>query len=94
MMASDLLEQLLEVTPYPPTGLDADALLVAFQQMHAGRQAIMQGMQGLLIDCFDPTGVRELAARQEAWHTALAESMERVRSQRIGIGKLRKYAQL
>lgn len=91
MMASDLLEQLLEATPPPPTGLDADALLAAFQAMHARRQAIMDGMRGLLIDAFDPVGVRELAARQEAWQTALGVAMERVREQRIGATKLRAY---
>jgi hypothetical protein len=92
MMASDLLEQLLEATPYPPEDVDADAMLAAFQQTHAARQAIIEGMQGLLIDGFDREGVKELAARQEAWQAALASSMERVRAQRIGIGKLRKYA--
>lgn len=92
MMASDLLEQLLEATPRPTEGLDADAMIAAFQQMHARRQAVMNGMQGLLLDGFDPDGVRELAARQQAWHEALAATMERVREQRIGAGKLRKYA--
>ena len=92
MMASDLLEKLLEATPYPPDGLDADAMIIAFQQMHAGRQAIMRGMAGLMIDGFDRAGVRELAARQEAWHAMLAATMERVREQRIGASKLRKYA--
>jgi hypothetical protein len=92
MMASDLLEHLLEVTPYPPEELDGDVLLAAFQQMHAARQAIMDSMQGLLLDGFDRAGVKELAARQEAWHAALAASMERIRAQRIGTGKLRKYA--
>lgn len=91
MMASDLLEQLLEATPHPPDGLDADAMIAAFQQMHARRQAVITGMQGLLLDGFDPVGVRELAARQQAWHDALAATMERVREQRIGAAKLRKY---
>ena len=92
MMSSDLLERLLEATPHPPEGLDADALIAAFQQMHAARKAIMDGMQGLLLDAFDREGVRELGARQQAWHDALAASMERVREQRIGAAKLRKYA--
>lgn len=92
MMASDLLEQLLEATPYPPADVEVDTLLVAFQQMHAGRQAIIDGMKGILLDGFDPVGVKELAARQDAWHAALAETMDRVREQRIGTAKLRKYA--
>lgn len=92
MMASDLLEQLLEATPPPPTDLDGDAMIAAFQHMHAARQAIMNSMQGLLIDGFDRAGVRELAARQQAWHDALAATMERIREQRIAATKLRKYA--
>ncbi len=92
MMASDLLDQLLAATPYPPDGLDVDAMLLAFRQMHADRQAIMDGMKGLLLDGFDRAGVKELAARQEAWHAVIAATMERVRAQRIGTGKLRKYA--
>jgi hypothetical protein len=92
MMASDLLEQLLAATPYPPETREADAMLLAFQQMHADRQAIMDSMQGLLLDGFDPAGVRELAARQDAWHAALAATMDSVREQRIGASKLRKYA--
>lgn len=92
MMASDLLEQLLDATGYPPDLVEADALLAAFQQMHARRQAIISGMQGLLIDGFDPAGVRELAARQTAWHAALSMAMERTREQRIGASKLRAYA--
>ena len=92
MMASDLLEQLLDATPYPPADLDADALLAALEAMLACRQEISNGMRGLLIDGVDPPGVRELAARQDAWQTALAAAMERVREQRIGTTKLRAYA--
>lgn len=92
MMASELLEKLLEATPYPPEDLEADTMIAAFQQMHANRQAIMDGVQGLLLDGFDRAGVKELAARQQAWHAALAAAMELVRAQRIGVGKLRKYA--
>lgn len=91
MMASDLLEQLLEATPYPPLAIEPDAMITAFQQMHANRQAIMERLQGLLIDRFDPVGVRELAARQNAWQAALAAAMEKVREQRIGASKVRAY---
>jgi len=91
-MASDLLDQLLEATPYPPETLDADEMIAAFQQMHARRQAIVDRLPGLLIDKFDPVGVAELAGRQAAWHAALGEAMDRVREQRVAVTKLRGYA--
>jgi len=94
MMASDLLERLLEATPSPPEGLEADAMIAAFQDMHTKRQAVIDSVCGLLIDVFDRAGVRELAARHDAWHAALAATMDRVREQRIGAGKLRRYAGL
>jgi hypothetical protein len=91
MMASELLDLLIDATPYPPGG-DVEAILVAYRAMFDRRQDIMAEMTGLLIDGLDQSRVRELGARQEAWQVALAAARERTNAQRIGVTQLRAYA--
>lgn len=91
MMASDLLDRLIEATPYPPEG-DVAAILAAYREMFDRRQAIMDDLRGILLDGLDQARVRELGARQDAWQVALDAARDRMQAQRLGVTQLRAYA--
>lgn len=91
LTTQDLLDALLAATPVPPA-VEPAALIVAFEEMYARRQAILEQLRGVVIDGFDKARVRELAARQDAWHHALAAAHEALCRQRAGVTKLRAYA--
>ena len=92
MTATELLEQLIAITPYPPETTDADITLAEFNTMYAERHALTSSLSGLVLDPLDPARVRELAAREQAWQVALASTLHAVSGQRVNTTKLRGYA--
>lgn len=89
-----VLEMLVEATPPPPHGLDVDALIEAFAELHARRQAIMDAATSKIsVDTEDERELlRILRMRQNDWLEALGTARDQVRDQRIGTTKLRGYA--
>jgi hypothetical protein len=89
-----VLEALVDATPVPPSGVDADTLIAAFAEVSARRQAIMDAATSLIVVATDADAalVQLLRARQHAWLEVLAAARDEVQAQRIGTTKLRGYA--
>ncbi|MGN6109721.1 MAG: hypothetical protein ACTHU0_31730 [Kofleriaceae bacterium] len=97
MTARGVLIRLLDATPMPPPAADepdADALIAAWTQIHAQRQAVLDELTAPLRVATDEERglVRALEDRRRAWHDALAGAQQRIGAQRIATGKLRRYA--
>ncbi|MGE0399520.1 MAG: hypothetical protein AB7T06_22590 [Kofleriaceae bacterium] len=91
-MTSELLRELLAVTPMPPTG-DADAIIAAFEAMFEARQQILVRITDKLPDTDENRAVlRELWVRDEAWEHALGAARDAVGVARSGTKQLRGYA--
>jgi hypothetical protein len=89
---SEILRELLALTPVPPEG-DADVVLRAFDAMFEARQQVLVRMQHRLPDTEENRAlVRELAARDAAWETALRQARDAVGVARTNTTKLRGYA--
>lgn len=92
-MIRAVLQQLLDVTPPPPDGLEIDDLLAAFESIIARRaQLIEQLAPPLALAAEDRPLVAELEQRDAAWQTALTTALELVGKQRHGADQLRAYA--
>ncbi len=82
------LQKLLEATPYPPETTDIGQLLAAAEVMVRARTQILKAA---VPGETDPALRAELAARDEAWRTALAAALRVVGDQRIAVRRLRSY---
>lgn len=91
MTRDALLTRLLELTPPPPDPVDPDQLIAAAAAMMEARSALL-ATAGSVVGTAAGTLVAELAARDAAWHGALAAAQQRVGKQRMGTAKLRHYA--
>lgn len=93
----DILLELLEATPMPPLSAEIDALLRAFDAMHARRDEILGRLRSSsgprrTLDETEISIASTLEARQALWMTQLAEAKQATSDQRIGATKLRAYA--
>ncbi len=88
-----VLRDLLALTPLPPEGVDADAILAAFDSMFDARQEVLARITERLANTEEnQVLVRELAVRDAAWERALASTRDAVGAARSGAGRLRSYA--
>jgi hypothetical protein len=91
--AHELVSRLLDATPVPADGADADQLLAAFEAMLADREAILALVQPpLTLSDTDRPLLAELERRDSDWQAALAAALRRVGGQRCGAAQVRAYA--
>jgi hypothetical protein len=92
-MIRDLLARLRDATPPPPDTGDVDEMLDAFAAVVVRRQAILDEIRTpfTLTDA-EREIAREVVARQDRWRDALAAAHAQVSAQRLGVGRLRRYA--
>ena len=85
-MTAALLQRLIDATPLPPSALDVDALLAAFERVLAARQAIIDEVTGVrpIITDDEHRLLHELVARQDAWRDALITAQRLVCERRLG----------
>ncbi len=92
MTAREMLEKLIEATPWPHPVEDVDQLLAAFDVVHAMRMGVFESAK----DVSDLSGYErlldELRRREAAWRDALGAAQIRVVEQKLSVGKLRSYA--
>jgi hypothetical protein len=90
----EILVRLLDRTPLPTPGADAEQLLAAFEAIAAERAAVIAEIAATaaLADADQPLLV-ELRRRDAVWLEALATAQRTIGSQRCGAGQLRAYAQ-
>ncbi len=93
-MIDELLSNLIAATPLPPVDVELEALLAAFQEMHARRQEILGSVPPQRPTCTadQQRVLAELALREAAWAAALAGARSTLLSHRHGIAQLRQYA--
>jgi len=92
-MTTAILRELIDITPMPPEGADADAIIAAFDVMFEARQAVLLLITEKLADTEENRAlVRELAARDEAWEQALTVARDAVGAHRSGAKAVRCYA--
>jgi hypothetical protein len=90
---SAVLRELLALTPMPPEGVDADAIIAAFDSMFDARQEVLARITERLADTEENRAlVRELEVRDAAWERALTATRDAVGAARSGAGRLRSYA--
>lgn len=89
----DVLTQLIEITPLPPSETEVEPLLTAFEEIIARRAELLDQLGGplQLSDAERPL-VREIERRDAAWQHALTVALETVAGQRRGTDQLRAYA--
>jgi hypothetical protein len=89
----EFLVRLLDRTPLPTPGADADQLLAAFEGIATERAAVTAEIAPplALADADRPLLV-ELERRQQAWLEALAAAQRTIGTQRCGASQLRAYA--
>jgi hypothetical protein len=92
-MTSEILRELVAITPVPPEGVDADAILAAFDAMFEARQQVLERLTEKLADTEENRAlVNELAVRDGVWEQALAAARDAVGAARSGTSRLRSYA--
>jgi hypothetical protein len=92
-MISELLHRLIEATPAPPSGLEIDELLAAFEAIIARRAELIERLAPpLQLTEIDRPLVVEHERRDAAWKSALTTALEVVGHQRHGSDQLRAYA--
>ncbi|HEY4243361.1 MAG TPA: hypothetical protein VGM88_26290 [Kofleriaceae bacterium] len=91
MTKAELVTALLAVTPRPPA-VDDHELMGAAADLLAARDAVLAAAPRVGASAVNPAEVDELVARQLAWDTALAAARDRLGAQRIGAGRMRRYA--
>ena len=92
--SSEVLAQLLELTPEPRSDLDAERMLVAFETIVTERARVLtQLVPPIALTEADRPILVELERRQALWQDALAEALRIVGEQRCGTSHLRAYAQ-
>ena len=92
--SSEILAQLLALTPEPGPEVDAEHLLVAFEAILAARAQVLAQIVPPLVLAGDDRGVlAELERRQALWHDILGAALHLVGHQRHGTSQLRAYAQ-
>jgi len=90
----EILVRLLELTPEPPLGTEAEHLLDGFEVIVAQRaEVIALIVPPLTLGDADRPLLVELERRQSLWQAALAEALRIVGEQRCGNSQLRAYAQ-
>jgi hypothetical protein len=88
-----ILRALLEATPEPPADADIEALLYAFDVMHAERQQLLDRLLAPIdVTDEDRDVARQIAEREARWQDALASARAACRQSRLNTGKLRSYA--
>ena len=92
---TDVLHQLLEVTPAAPDGADVPTLVAGISVGIACRRAILDGIGGPLpIETpGDAALLVELETRRQSWHDAVARAYAAVGNQLIGARRARAYTQ-
>jgi hypothetical protein len=92
-MSTDVLRELVALTPMPPEALDADEIIAAFEAMFSARQDVLVTLSGKLADTDENRRlVGELATRDAAWELALRTARDAVGVARQGTSRLRSYA--
>lgn len=92
-MTADLLRELVELTPMPPEGADADELLCAFSEMYEARQRWIDAHPSTPVATDEGRAiVREIVARDEAWQRALGASRDTIGQSRHNATRLRAYS--
>lgn len=89
----ELVTRLLDATPVPTPGAEAEELLAMFEAVFAQRAAILATIAAP-IPLSDPDRplLAELTRREDAWQDALAAAQRQVGRQRCGAAQLRAYA--
>jgi hypothetical protein len=91
---SEIVAQLLALTPEPAADADAEHLLVEFEAIIAARaQVLAQIVPPLVLADGDRGVLAELERRQALWQDILGEALRLVGRQRHGTSQLRAYAQ-
>jgi hypothetical protein len=91
---SEILAQLLALTPEPGTETDAEQLLLAFEAIIAARaQVLAQIVPPLVLAEADRGMLAEIERRQALWQDILGAALHLVGHQRHGTSQLRAYAQ-
>ena len=89
----DILRQLLELTPEPPPGDDAEHLLAGFEAIVERRAEVLaQIVPPLRLTDAERPLLGELERRQRLWQDALADALRVVGEQRCATSHLRAYA--
>jgi hypothetical protein len=92
-MRSEVLRELIAVTPMPPEGADAETVLSAFDAMFEARQQILLRVTSKLGDTEENRAlVHEIAVRDIAWEKVLGAARDVVGATRSNAGRLRSYA--
>lgn len=89
-----LLGRMLAATPLPPAEPDPEGLLEAFAALQDAWQEIMAEVPEPPQIATEAERViaRELGERQAVWKAALSAARDELGAQRMGVGKLRQYA--
>ena len=89
-----LVQALLDATPTPPSGADAQAVLDAFATMMTVRGCLIAGVNSPLLGprCATVDAlIAELQSRERAWIAALEQAHEHVGNQLRGVRQVRAY---
>lgn len=96
MSATELLQQLLAMTPPPPAvgDLPAERLIATFEVILEQRAEVISALAGPVTMSDDDREIwREIQRRQNAWQDTLQAALQAVAAQRSGTKHLRSYAQ-
>jgi hypothetical protein len=92
----EILVRLLDLTPEPPSGLEADQLIAAFEEIVVARDGVIAAVAEIALPVSLTDDVRalfvELKRREALWQDALTAARQRIGQQRCGAEKLRAYA--
>jgi hypothetical protein len=94
MTAHATLIALRDATSAPPLDAELDDLLVAFEAMHARRQAILDAVPGRLRPATEADAMLldEIHLREAIWQASLEAARAAIGGQRIHNSQLRAYA--
>lgn len=96
MSATELLTELLALTPAPPAAdaLPAEQLIAIFEAILEQRAEVIARLTApISLSDGDRTIWHEIERRQRAWQDMLATVLEAIGAQRAGTKHLRSYAQ-